>query len=212
MTILDPAWAGALDRPGPAAPPLALPLEGFDIHPDAGTPLVVSTPLPDAALVPNHTGSPPVTVNPGDLREEFPALQPQGPTIMESRSTRSPEVEMVNGRWPINSGYAEQTYPATNFPVDLQAKYPDGVVFTPQGYPDFTKYAKASVDVAGLTGINSIDDALANKAVGLSATPQGYTWHHVENGTTMQLLPSDLHEAVRHTGGRANIKQAGGQE
>ncbi len=84
MTSLDPSWAGALDRPGPAAPPLVLPPEGFDIHPDAGKPTVVSTPLPDPSLAPSHTGSPPVTVNPGDLRESFPALQPQGPTIMES--------------------------------------------------------------------------------------------------------------------------------
>ena len=70
----------------------------------------------------------------------------------------------------------------------------------------------AVVEITGLTSAKSTDDALANKAIGLDATPNGYTWCHAENGTTMQLLPSDLHNAVRHTGGRANIKQAeGGQ-
>lgn len=34
----------------------------------------------------------------------------------------------------------------------------------------------------------------------------GYTWHHVEGGQGMQLVPSDLHEAYKHTGGRADIK------
>lgn len=34
----------------------------------------------------------------------------------------------------------------------------------------------------------------------------GYTWHHVEDGRTMQLVPRDLHTAVKHTGGVAVIK------
>lgn len=35
---------------------------------------------------------------------------------------------------------------------------------------------------------------------------RGYTWHHVEDGRTMQLIPQRLHNAVRHTGGCAVIK------
>lgn len=35
---------------------------------------------------------------------------------------------------------------------------------------------------------------------------KGYTWHHVEDGRTMQLIPQRLHNAVRHTGGCAIIK------
>ncbi|RYF56710.1 MAG: HNH endonuclease [Comamonadaceae bacterium] len=34
----------------------------------------------------------------------------------------------------------------------------------------------------------------------------GYTWHHVEDGHTLQLVPSDIHAAVRHTGGIAVLK------
>lgn len=33
-----------------------------------------------------------------------------------------------------------------------------------------------------------------------AAVPDGYTWHHHQDGTTMQLVPTDLHDAVRHTG------------
>ena len=33
-----------------------------------------------------------------------------------------------------------------------------------------------------------------------------YTWHHVEDGMHMMLVPKDLHDAVRHTGGAALLK------
>lgn len=35
----------------------------------------------------------------------------------------------------------------------------------------------------------------------------GYTWHHVEDGKTMMLVPTDLHQAVRHTGGAALLRK-----
>ena len=38
---------------------------------------------------------------------------------------------------------------------------------------------------------------------GRAETPTGYVWHHVENSTELQLIPKDLHDAIRHTGGRA---------
>ena len=41
----------------------------------------------------------------------------------------------------------------------------------------------------------------------LENTPEGYTWHHVEDGKTMMLVPSDIHSAVRHTGGASLIKK-----
>ncbi|MFM0184043.1 HNH endonuclease [Paraburkholderia aspalathi] len=115
-------------------------------------------------------------------------------------------VALVNGRVPINSKYAGQMYPTDSLSPELQAKYPLGVQFTPQGFPNFTPYAKAEAEIDGLTGNYGVDAAMANKAVGLQSTPQGYVWHHVEDGNTMQLIPQDLHNAVRHTGGAAVIK------
>ena len=35
--------------------------------------------------------------------------------------------------------------------------------------------------------------------------PKVYTWHHVENSSKLILVDTDLHEAVRHSGGRATF-------
>jgi len=32
-------------------------------------------------------------------------------------------------------------------------------------------------------------------------------WHHVEDTRTLQLIPTDLHRVVRHTGGQAIIRE-----
>jgi RHS repeat-associated protein len=103
----------------------------------------------------------------------------------------------------INKKYAGQVFELSG---DLAKKYPKGVKFTLKGFPDFSPYAKIKISVSGLTGEAS-DFAKANKAVGLKSTPTGYTWHHVEDGLTMMLIPRDLHEAVRHTGGAALLKK-----
>lgn len=31
--------------------------------------------------------------------------------------------------------------------------------------------------------------------------PKDYTWHHTEREGEMELIPTDLHDEVRHTGG-----------
>jgi filamentous hemagglutinin len=53
----------------------------------------------------------------------------------------------------------------------------------------------------------AIDERIANKLAGVPRTPTGYVWHHVEDGETLILIPKDLHNAVRHTGGAAVIKE-----
>jgi filamentous hemagglutinin len=60
-----------------------------------------------------------------------------------------------------------------------------------------------------LTGIYAKDRKLANEALdhlGFTEEPFGFMWHHHESGEMMQLVPLDLHRAVRHTGGVAVIK------
>jgi HNH/ENDO VII superfamily nuclease len=86
----------------------------------------------------------------------------------------------------------------------LAAAFPDGVRYTRAGYPIFTPHSAERVEVHGLNGDMSHDAPLANKAAGLeNGTPRGFTWHHVEDGKTMELVPTKLHKAVPHTGGRA---------
>jgi A nuclease of the HNH/ENDO VII superfamily with conserved WHH len=91
--------------------------------------------------------------------------------------------------------------------AELAEKYPKGVRFTRAGYPVFTPYAIERVKVDGLDGIMDHDNPKANAAAGIPGRkpPAGYTWHHVEDGRTMELVPSDLHENVQHTGGRPAI-------
>ena len=78
--------------------------------------------------------------------------------------------------------------------------------YTRAGYPVFSPYAEKTVVVDNLTGDRPADFAAANDAIGASRTPRGYVWHHVEDGRTLELVPKDLHEAVRHTGGVPAIK------
>ncbi len=86
---------------------------------------------------------------------------------------------------------------------DLQGR---PVTYSPEGYPDFSPYAEAEVQVDNLQGSIPPDDKLANQAVGLDSTPDGYTWHHVEDGETMQLVPTDIHSEFPHTGGASIIR------
>ena len=106
------------------------------------------------------------------------------------------DVPTIGGRLPINNKYAGGVHPA-------------GVEFTPQGFPNFGPHSVAEVELDGLTGDIRIDSKLANDAMGYPKTPRGYVWHHVEDGRTMQLVPEDLHQAVRHTGGAAVIRNEG---
>ena len=89
----------------------------------------------------------------------------------------------------------------------LAAKYPKGVPFTKEGFPDFSQYATKTVSVPLGKSIKQ-DFKYANKAIGVDKTPTGYTWHHTEKPGILQLIPTDLHKNVPHTGGKA-IERAG---
>jgi len=105
-------------------------------------------------------------------------------------------VPTIGGRVPINSKLAGQTHPS-------------GIQFNQQGFPNFGSVSKAEVQLQGLTGNYAKDAALANQAVGLGKTPSGFVWHHVEDGVRMQLVPQGVHDAARHTGGAAVIRNGG---
>jgi hypothetical protein len=88
---------------------------------------------------------------------------------------------------------------------DLAEKYPEGVQFDKDGYPDFSPYAIETVKVDDLTGKSS-DFTKANQAAGLASKPENYTWHHHQDQQMMVLIPTDLHAAVRHTGGASALR------
>jgi hypothetical protein len=75
-----------------------------------------------------------------------------------------------------------------------------GIPFKSTGYPNFSGVAKVQVRIVQ-TGTRAGDFRAANAAAGLRKTPEGYTWHHHEDGTTMELVPRDIHAQTGHTGG-----------
>jgi hypothetical protein len=122
------------------------------------------------------------------------------------------EVEPVAGRLPRNHEFAGKEFPRELLPPKYREK---GLRFKSTGYPDFEPHAmtlpngKKTVRIE-LTGDRAADFATANRAAGLKQQPRTYTWHHVEDGGTMMLVPTDLHSQVAHTGGMARYRDSTG--
>lgn len=76
------------------------------------------------------------------------------------------------------------------------------------GYPDFSPFSKQTVKIdMDLAGDRAKDFKAADEAVRKALNdptwqkPKDMVWHHVEDGTTMQLVPKDVHTPAQHTGG-----------
>jgi len=114
---------------------------------------------------------------------------------------------LPSGWYPQNFTYAGQVYDGPGWTDKIAEKYPNGVWFTADGFPDFAPYATATVTFdPHFAGNHTTDPASANQKAGLPRTPDGYTWHHHQDTRTMQLIPKDLHRAVRHAGGVSIMK------
>lgn len=112
------------------------------------------------------------------------------------------KIRKIGKQIPQNSQLAGTQYPPTRMTSDLAEKYPLGVWFDEEGFPNFMIYAKQVVEVK-ITGAGRFDFARANLAAGLERTPSDMTWHHHQDGKSMLLIPKDIHDAVKHTGGVA---------
>jgi hypothetical protein len=79
------------------------------------------------------------------------------------------------------------------------------------GFPDYSPFSKGDVDIP-MRGNRTSDFTNADKAMREKlgdpnwTRPSDYTWHHHENGTTMQLIPKNIHA----TGGGATTPHLGG--
>lgn len=105
----------------------------------------------------------------------------------------------------VNRKYSGKIYPLKNLPYNLRKKYPNSVKFDRNGYPDFKPYAIKIVRSEDLTGKYYNDFSIANKISGYNSTPVNYTWHHHQNGKDMLLIPKDLHNNIRHSGGHSYL-------
>lgn len=92
------------------------------------------------------------------------------------------------------------------------------------GYPDFNPYKHPNVDVIPIEVAKPKnypkDYEAANKAANLGPNsippvfdmkkpPEGYIWHHMEDGKTMMLVEKDIHREFTHAGGQSLINGKG---
>ncbi len=90
----------------------------------------------------------------------------------------------------------------------------------PNGYPDFTPFMHPNVKPVQIEvhspKNNPKDFENANKAAKLTKDtdpplidnqrpPDGYTWHHHEDGKTMMLVDEEIHREFRHIGGQSKV-------
>lgn len=119
------------------------------------------------------------------------------------------KVKPVAGRLPQNHEFAGKNFPDAELPKKYRTSNGGkGLEFSDEGFPNFAPHAKqlpngkTTVQIK-YTGSRAADEAAANAQFGWKRTPDLYTWHHVEDGKSMMLVPTDLHDSVRHTGGVA---------
>ncbi|WP_052421973.1 HNH endonuclease [Paenibacillus sp. FSL P4-0081] len=95
----------------------------------------------------------------------------------------------------------------------------------PNGFPDFSEYFHPNVKPVKIEYAQPKnypkDYEAANTEAGLSRTtnpsvpeknkpPEGYTWHHMEDGNTMVLVEKDIHDEFKHMGGQSIVNGTGG--
>lgn len=95
--------------------------------------------------------------------------------------TKGKPVKWKDGN-PDFSDYTFKTKAADGTPVDA-------TVTIKIGDSREADFQAAREVMAEKLGVKEFDD------------PPGYTWHHKEDGTTMELVPSALHNNVPHSGG-----------
>ncbi|MBC1359128.1 T7SS effector LXG polymorphic toxin [Listeria booriae] len=86
----------------------------------------------------------------------------------------------------------------------------------PNGYPDFTEYSHPTVKPVQIEFANPTNRPNDYKAANIEAgldknsippvsalnkAPSGYTWHHLEDGSTMMLVDMKVHAEFSHKGG-----------
>jgi RHS repeat-associated protein len=84
------------------------------------------------------------------------------------------------------------------------------VPISSEGWVDFSNYSKHNLTDFQMTGDSKLDiDRAKRMYKGKTGkdTPAGYTWHHSPDGSTMQLVPTELNQ-MRHTGGDAVARAA----
>ncbi|WP_428743770.1 RHS repeat-associated core domain-containing protein, partial [Sulfurimonas sp.] len=130
-----------------------------------------------------------------------------GKSTFKPRKPRQPDKD----KWKENGGTVKE-HPDGS--VTYTNKDGVSVKYNKEGYPDFSPHSpEAPTKIEGMKG-NTTDYTKANLESPLSKSqgvtgqnaPKGYTWHHMEDGKHMQLVPKDIHSEFSHTGGASIVK------
>ena len=122
-----------------------------------GLPIQISD-AKDGSKQLKYVYSPTGWVDPFGLRRKRGSDTPRhGPTA----------VTKVNNRMPINSCFAGKTMMGKDLPVGVRGKYSHGVPFNSKGFPDFSRYARTTVNIGSFTK-DDADFRSANAKIGLA--------------------------------------------
>ncbi|HRI65418.1 MAG TPA: HNH endonuclease, partial [Polyangium sp.] len=129
----------------------------------------------------------------------------QAPVTRGGRKPHQP----IAKKWLDNGGSIDQKANGTTTYTRSDGV---SVTYDKEGYPDFTPYRHPTVKDVQIqfTGSYEKDFAVADKAAGITEEmrqQQNYTWHHHQDGKTMQLIKRDVHKDFFHTGGMAGAKK-----
>ncbi|WP_308917136.1 HNH endonuclease [Jannaschia sp. LMIT008] len=143
--------------------------------------------------------------------------------------TRLPEAGPGKGAWGGQPGNSRFVPEAGTPMANAIARYNrangtnhSGVRFR-EGFPDFGQYRSTSVEIPNMRGNyddgrrSTPDDlgdfgqarqAMADRNGGrwTRSMENGQTWHHHQDGVTMELIDQDVHAAVGHTGGGSMMR------
>jgi hypothetical protein len=112
------------------------------------------------------------------------------------------------GTWRGEKGNSTWTPDATHYPDAKPVRYREG-------YPDFGPHVQDRVQIQYTPGDRNADFRAARDAMREKlgdprwSKPDDLTWHHHQDGVTMELVPYDTHFAAQHTGGFDIAKDPG---
>jgi A nuclease of the HNH/ENDO VII superfamily with conserved WHH len=159
------------------------------------------------------------------LKDKFVRRKEAAKRVREARRKAIGSIEECarQGRWgsqlpttgtwkPANSkGHGVWTSDNGKYSVEYKEGWPD--FSTAKGPPGAEVY-RGKVEIE-MTGNNSKDFSAADKEwkrIHDEARPDGYTWHHKDDGVTMELVRRDVHDkamsGAAHTGGASIVDPA----
>ena len=104
---------------------------------------------------------------------------------------------------------------------EIQEKYEIDHITFKDGEPDFSETSKGTVEIEPFSDSRSdnFDNADIELAKQKDCTPEevekwrkenGYTWHECKDMSTMQKVPSEVHNNISHSGGISEVKKGNG--